>query len=273
MNSSDIARAAELLGTARLAHCRVDTLPSDCLPANEAEGYAIQDALDVWLEAHGSGTRAGYKIGLVSADMRRAMGGLETLGFDSPASGSILSTTVYEREANIPFDSFFKPYVEGEIAVQIGRDTATSEAPFTRDSIAHHVEACMAAIELVDWQVSFFDYDPPLAPLMLADGGSNSGCVVGRHETDWRALDLAALNGRMTVDGVEVGAGVGADLQGHPFEVLAWLANSLASRGKQLHEGEIVLLGAVTPSFGDIAAGAEVVVTWKSLGDVKVRFD
>jgi len=32
---------------------------------------------------------------------------------------------------------------------------------------------------------------------------------------------------------------------GHPFEALAWLANSLAQRGKSLRAGEFVFTGSV----------------------------
>ncbi|GIT59083.1 MAG: hypothetical protein Ct9H300mP19_10310 [Dehalococcoidia bacterium] len=49
----------------------------------------------------------------------------------------------------------------------------------------------------------------------------------------------------MTINGKEVGKGSTGDILGHPFEALAWLANSLATRGKNLKTGEIVMLGSV----------------------------
>jgi 2-oxo-3-hexenedioate decarboxylase/2-keto-4-pentenoate hydratase len=83
------------------------------------------------------------------------------------------------------------------------------------------------------------------APTLVADDFFNAACVLGAPVVGWRALDLAALRGRMTINGAEVGTGRGGDILGHPLEALAWLANALASRGRYLKAGEFVLLGSV----------------------------
>jgi len=75
------------------------------------------------------------------------------------------------------------------------------------------------------------------------------------------------------VNGREVGRGKGRDLQGNPLSVLAWLANKLATHGRGLRAGDIVLLGSVTPSEGTFKRGTEVVVEWEALGAVSVRFN
>jgi 2-oxo-3-hexenedioate decarboxylase/2-keto-4-pentenoate hydratase len=61
----------------------------------------------------------------------------------------------------------------------------------------------------------------------------------------WHELDLAALEGSMTINGSAVGRGRGGDILGHPLRALAWLANALAARGRALQPGEFVLLGSV----------------------------
>jgi 2-keto-4-pentenoate hydratase len=130
----------------------------------------------------------------------------------------------------------------------------------------------MAGIELVDWSLDYFTFGPPVAPLMLADNSANWGGVFGPPICEWRRFDPAALHATMTVDGDTVATGVGADLMGHPFKVLAWCANHMASQGKSLRKDDLILLGSVTPSYGDFKQGAEIVVTWEELGEVRAIF-
>ena len=52
----------------------------------------------------------------------------------------------------------------------------------------------------------------------------------------------------MTINGVVVGAGTGADVMGHPFAALAalaWLANQAAATDRPLAAGDVVLTGSI----------------------------
>ena len=270
---SKVHPLVELLGHARLERRQIAALPEGLAPRTEEAGYRIQEELTEWLAGAGLGPVGGYKVGLVSASMRASVGGQAVLGVDWPVYGAIPRNCIFERHAELSFGDFVRPYVEGEIAVRLGRDLDPVDGPFTIDSVAGHVSDCFAAIELVDWRMQYMAFPPPLAPLMIADSGSNWGCVLGAPVRDWRSLDLSALSGAMTVDGREVGRGTGGDLQGHPLNVLAWLANKLRERGRGLRSGEVVLLGSVTPSDGKFLRGAEVVVEWEALGAVSARFN
>jgi 2-keto-4-pentenoate hydratase len=87
----------------------------------------------------------------------------------------------------------------------------------------------------------------------------------------WRELDLAALPGRMTVDGAPVGEGVGGDLLGHPLNCLAWLAGSeVAAAFGGLRAGQVVMLGSVTPPVW-LDAPATVSVAFPPLPEVRLR--
>jgi 2-oxo-3-hexenedioate decarboxylase/2-keto-4-pentenoate hydratase len=81
--------------------------------------------------------------------------------------------------------------------------------------------------------------------MLIADDFFSAGCVLGSPVRAGDASDLAALRGRTLVNGREVGTGRGADVMGHPFRALAWLANHLAGRGTMLRRGEVVLLGSL----------------------------
>ncbi len=64
---------------------------------------------------------------------------------------------------------------------------------------------------------------------------------------------------------MEVGRGRGADVMGHPFEALAWLANSLAQRGRSLRAGEFVFTGSVVETKW-VNRGDRVVMEIEGLG-------
>ena len=82
-------------------------------------------------------------------------------------------------------------------------------------------------------------------------------------------MDLVAARGIMKINGQEVGEGHGADVMGHPFEPLVWLANTLAQRGESLFAGAIVITGSiVTPKF--LHAGDTATVSIDGLGEASM---
>jgi 2-keto-4-pentenoate hydratase len=262
-------QVARELGVARKTCCQLSNVP---LSLHETSAYKLQSEVADWLSGQGYGQPAGYKVGLVSADIRAWLGGLPVLGIDEPVYGPLLSATLFHGKAEVPFDSFIRPYVEGEFGVRIGEDVPPGQAPFSPESIADFVDECFAGIELVDWRVDYLNCAPPLAPIMIADGGSNWGAVVGLGCREWRKADIFGLAATMYVDGQPIHTGHASDLEGNPMRILAWLANKLSHQGSGLHAGDIVLLGAVTPSYKDFGKGAEIIVDWDLFGSVGVRF-
>jgi 2-keto-4-pentenoate hydratase len=237
MTSGTIAHAADLLSAARLGRRRFGRLPEACRPADEAAAYAIQDALHARLTAAGWGALAGHKIGCTTPVMQ------QFLGIEHPCAGGVFAPTVQHGCGAFRHADFLHVGVECEIAVRLAEDLPAERAPFDRRAVAAVVGACMAAIEVVDDR--YEHYRSLDAPTLIADDFFNAGCVLGAPVASWRELDLASLRGRMTINGAEVGTGYGADILGHPLEALAWLANALAARGRQLAAGELVLLGSV----------------------------
>ena len=65
---------------------------------------------------------------------------------------------------------------------------AADEAPFTRDSIAAHVDAVMAGIEIVDDR--YRDFRSLGAPTLIADNFFNAGCVLGEPIRGMQPFDL-----------------------------------------------------------------------------------
>ena len=75
----------------------------------------------------------------------------------------------------------------------------------------------------------------------------------------------------MTINGLQVGRGVGTDILGEPLQVLCWLANSCAARGTPLLAGDAVLLGSLVQTQW-VQAGDAVAVTNDPLGEVAADF-
>ena len=119
----------------------------------------------------------------------------------------------------------------------------------------------MAGMEIVDDR--YVDYKSLDTPTLIADDFFDAGCVLGQSVDDWRRLDLSALIGVTRINGAEVGRGRSADVMGHPFEALAWLANNLARRGRSLQAGEFVFTGSVVETNGSTGATGW---RWRSRG-------
>jgi 2-keto-4-pentenoate hydratase len=263
MEARAIDEAAALLCEARLGRARFAGLPDGRRPVDEAEAYAIQDALHTKLVAAGRGPLVGHKIGCTTAVMQRF------LGIDNPCAGGVLQPGVQRREGSFRHADFLRVGVECEIAVALARDLPASAAPYGRHNVGDAVGACMAAIEVVDDRYEDYRALDPLT--LVADDFFHAGCVLGEPVADWRELDLPALVGRMAINGADVGSGQGRDVLGHPLSALAWLANLGAAHDRPLRAGEFVLLGSVVETRW-LAAGDRVEIAIEGLGTASARF-
>jgi 2-keto-4-pentenoate hydratase len=263
MATDAIERAARLIAQARLAGQRLPGLPEDCRPPDEAAAYRVQEALHGQLAAAGRGTLAGHKIGCTTPVMQ------QFLGIANPCAGGVFARTVQRLAGTFSHAGFLHVGVECEIAVRLARPLAAAGAPYDEGGVAAAVGACMAAIEVVDDR--YEDYRALDTPTLIADDFFNAGCVLGALVEPWHELDLAALEGRMAINGTEVGRGRGGDILGHPLKALAWLANALAARGGALQEGELVLLGSVVQTHW-VAAGDRVEIEIEGLGGASCTF-
>jgi len=231
-------------------------------PATVAEAYDVQDALHDVL-AKSLGPQVGHKVGCTSKAMQ------EFMNISNPAAGGMFADTVFEGEVRKPYTDYHRVGAECEIAVTLAKDISPTDGPFTRDSVADYVEACHAAMELVDER--YADWRALDLETMIADDFFQAGAVLGPAVTNWRDLDLGTVQGKTLVNGEVRGAGTGADILGHPLEVLAWLATHKAARGQSLKAGEIILLGSMV-QVQYVSPGDMVVVDVGILGSVTAEF-
>jgi 2-oxo-3-hexenedioate decarboxylase/2-keto-4-pentenoate hydratase len=238
--------------------------PPEIRDAGIDDAYAIQEALQA-LFVPERGPIVGYKIAITTPVMQRLM------AIDRPMAGAIFAKTVHQSPATLRHGDYGRIAVECEIAVRLGADLPARDKPYAREDVAAAVEACMPAIELIE-DHACDAYTEVGSRGLIANNAWNAGAVLGPAVTAWRDLDLAATTGAMAINGVEIGRGRGGDvMDGHPFHALAWVANTVAARGRPLRRGMIVLTGSVVstqwPKPGDTVS-----MSFAGLGEASARF-
>jgi 2-keto-4-pentenoate hydratase len=257
-----VLEAAQLIVTARRNGAALKALPPDIAPRDEGEGYRVQRAVhDLLLPS--TGALVGYKIGCTSAVMQ------QYLDIPHPCGGGVFARGVYDSGVALRATDFVRVGVECEIAVRLSRDLEPSEEPFTAEWVKEAIEAYMPAIEVVDDR--YEKWETLGAPTLIADDFFAAACVLGGSVARIAAPDLLSVIGRALINGAEAGRGTGADVLGHPHHALAWLANHLASEGKGLHAGQIVLTGSLVKTVW-LKPGDHVVMELEGLGRVEATF-
>jgi 2-oxo-3-hexenedioate decarboxylase/2-keto-4-pentenoate hydratase len=263
MHPAAIDRAAAFVAEARLAGRKLATLPQDCRPLTAEEGYAIQDRAHARLSEAGFGPLRGLKIGCTTAVMQRY------LGIPEPCAGGVFARATHEGTGSFICSDHHQIGVEFEIAILLGSELPPRVGGYRRGDVDSAVAGCMAAIEVVD--IRYEDYGSLGAPTLIADDFFNVASVLASPVRDWQRLDLGRITGRGLVNGVEIGAGTGGDILGHPLEALAWLADRWSRLGRAVPAGAFVSLGSFVqtwyPRAGDVAT-CEV----EGLGLVEARF-
>lgn len=244
-----VHRAAAWLARRHLQRLVSRPLPAAIAPRDLAGAYAVQDAF-VALKARACGAVAGYKIALTTPQMRAMVGLHESI------AGCLHERQIVGQPASVRAADYGRLLVEFEIAFRMAADPAGHAAPLSAGQVAAAVGEAMPAFELADDLGADYGTLGSRGLELAADNAWNEGAVLGAPVRDWRGIDLAALRGVAYLNGRAVGEGRGADALGHPLAALAWVANHLASRGRRLRKGDVVITGSLVrsqfPRAGDL---------------------
>ncbi|MNF00625.1 2-hydroxyhexa-2,4-dienoate hydratase [compost metagenome] len=82
---------------------------------------------------------------------------------------------------------------------------------------------------------------------------------------------MAQVQLQLFKNGHTAGSGLGAAVQGHPCNAVAWLANTLGKLGIPFRKGEIILSGALAPLV-PVAAGDFVSLSLSGMGVLHLNF-
>ena len=220
-------------------------------PADFAAAYGIQDEVIAAL-----GPAAGWKVGAASR------GG-------APYCAPVFVQDLREGPGVWRPRSFNYRCVEAEIAYRLGRDLPARGQAYTEDETWAAIASVHPAIEVVASR--FTDFDTLSVEVMAADNLNNAGLIVGSAaQVPPRLVNFDDQKASLLVDGVEAVRAVGGNPCGAPGQLLAWLANHCAGRGRALRAGDMVTTGTHTGMFA-APLGSHVVARFAGLGEVSLR--
>lgn len=216
MDEHRIEAAAGRLVAARRAGQRVQLSPEET-PRDFTEGFALQDAVAAQLGQRPIGWKLLVPDGTVVfapilASDEVPVGGTWRVHGGQPAG------------------------IEVEIAYRMG---ATVPATATLEQVLDAVASAHVVFELCQSRLA----DPANVPrhVGLADSVSNAGVVVGDAIPGWRKKDMRQIPGRLNVDGKVHMEGKSVD----PVHILSLVPAALASRGKKLEAGQVIITGSL----------------------------
>ncbi|MGW3401884.1 2-keto-4-pentenoate hydratase [Streptomyces zhihengii] len=251
--------AARLLREAQRRTAPVEPLTTMWPALDLADAYAVQQDNISHRLATGS-TVIGHKVGLTSASMRKL------LGVHEPDFGHLLDDMVHRDGGAIRAARYCAPRIEPEICFRLARPLHGPGV--TLSDVLGATDAVAPALEIVDsrirdWRITLAD--------TVADNASSAGLVCGPWTPIANAPDLAAVTVDLLVDGSRVATGSSEKVMGHPAAAVAWLANTLATHGRRLDPGHVILPGAITTAL-HISVGQKAEARFGALGSVSVSF-
>jgi len=249
MRSETIAGAAALLAEAHHTGHRLHRLPADCRPTNIAEAYAIQDAM-----IHALGPIGGWKVG------RR--------GNDEPRCAPMPKHRLFQSGVALHAGSYPDAALEIEFAFRVNAALPARADRYDQEEVATAVDL-VPLIEIVGTR--FFDLDAVDPLEKLADLSANAAFVVGRPVADWRTIELAQTDVKLSINGMIVQKTTGPGPAGDPLALLVWMANHAMARSGGLKPEEMVTTGALR-GMTPIAAGSHAVGEWQDWGLVELSF-
>ncbi len=193
------------------------------------DAYLVQEMLMQRRRDRGE-RPVGWKLGYTSLAMR------EQMRIGEPNFGPLTDAMLLGNGDVVP-STVTQPRVEPESAVRLKVDLGPAPSPA---EIAASVDTACGCLEVVDsvWVDYRFRIEHN-----TADGSSAAYVVLGGVIA---GDDLSTVRVRFRRNGEEVAIATGAAASGDPLSGLAWLAGQLASTGRRLRAGEIIITGGLT---------------------------
>lgn len=206
----------------------------------------------------------GWKIAANRPAMQAA------LRADAPIIGRVFKQFIGAAPDVIDHASLVRPIVEPEIVARLAEPLPPRAEPYAEAEVAAAVGGLFLGIETAECRFQHDDRFPALTAI-VADGSGSGRLTIGPAIPDWQAVDFAAVDVSVRVDGVEKRDGNVAEAIGRPTEPLTWLANALSRQGLGLEAGDVVSTGTCA---GMLRAPASAIVraTFGDLGDVEIRY-
>ena len=203
----------------------------------------------------------GKKIGVTSLVVQ------EMLGVNQPDFGFLTDVMQVKNKSNFSMNDFLiQPRAEAEIAFILKDDL--NGPGITRDDVISATEKILPCFEIVDsridaWQIKIQD--------TIADNASCGVFVLGEGSCVPNKFSMDELEVVVHKNGDFLSSGLGAAVQGHPAEAVAWLANTLGEYDIPLLKGEFILSGSLVPLEPAIV-GDKFSMELKGVGTCEINF-
>jgi len=217
-----------------------------------AQAYEVQRRFAALRVARGEGI-AGYKIGCVSAAVQ------QQLGIDRPVFGHLFTSELHPSEVTLDPAAFENLAIEGEFGIRIGEDV-----PDPDWLVRHPARVIGEVLAVIELHNNVFCGVTPTAGELIANNALQAGVVVaaGTGSTE--------LDDRIAVfrNGAQIGAQTAGAIPGGLFASLLSIAAHLASSGRILRRGDLVLTGSPLPLY-PAGPGDVISVCTAQCGDVR----
>lgn len=261
ISDSEVRTVAERIVAARRRQLPIAEFPGP-LPTDPATAYAIQDAV---IAQYGAPV-AGWKVAMIPPPFRERFPGPRLSGpvmegtVGRPADGEAVKVSIVAGGFAA---------VEAEFIVRIGRDLPPRARPYEPEEVAAAIADLHAGIEIAGFPLATINDLGPGA--VIPCFGNNASILVGAVVPDWQRPPAERLVTHTAIDGVEVGRGSLASLNGGPVGSTHFLVNHLSDRGITLRAGEWVSTG-MTTGVHPVVPSQRAVVTFEGVFTFDIRF-
>lgn len=246
---------AEDLADAQRTGVLRDMPTRDCLPANAADSYFVQDRVIARL---GQEPRA-WKLGAT------ALAAQANFGLGEPFSGPVLQGRVLASPAKVDVSGYACHVFEPEIAITLGSDLV---GQVDADTASAAIASYHPAIELINFR---YRNGRSLDALgMITDGGANGAMVLG-PASDPADFNYEAVTLDTRINGKTVANRFPPPPETEIGQLLAWFSGHLAARGYTLRKGDVITTGSQAGVI-DYAPGDLIEADFGALGIASVRF-
>ena len=193
----------------------------------------------------------GWKVGLTSKAIQ------QQFNVHEPVFGCILESRP-SGQVFAPAE-LISPGFENELCLRLGRDLPGGA---TRNQAAEAIDAVYPSLEIIETRGNLTEQ----LALALADNAQQKTVILGAPVPP--PADLAAVAVRVVVNGQTAATGTGDAVLGHPLNSVVWLAAKLATFGRSLKAGEIIMSGSFTRQF-PIHPGDTIRAEFSGIGAVE----
>ena len=116
---------------------------------------------------------------------------------------------------------------------------------------------------IANWKISIQD--------TIADNASCGVFVLGEEGKNPLDIELDKCKLKVFKNGNFISEGEGSEVQGHPCNAVAWLANTLGKFNIPFRAGEIILSGSLVP-LEPVLSGDEMYLELEGVGSAEIKF-